>query len=35
VSVNVVKRGDAGEEAFQSAVAGEVRAAVAAHALAR
>lgn len=35
VSVNVVKRGDAGEEAFQSAVAGEVRTAIATHALAR
>jgi len=33
--VNVVKRGDAGEEAFQSAVAGEVRTAIATHALAR
>lgn len=35
VWVNVVKRDDAGEEAFQSAVAGEVRTAIAAHALAR
>ena len=35
VWVNVVKRGDAGEAAFQSAVAGEVRTAIAAHALAR
>jgi DNA-binding winged helix-turn-helix (wHTH) protein len=35
VWVKAVKRGDAGEEAFQAAVAGEVRGAVAAHAVAR
>jgi DNA-binding winged helix-turn-helix (wHTH) protein len=35
VWVNVVKRGDAGEEAFQSAVAGAVRTAVANHAVDR